>query len=996
MSPSQLSRFTSALEARTGLLFPDYRSLHDYSVREYRSFWRFFLESASDVLDFTGEIEPVCEGSDCEHARFFPNLQLNYARSLLNESVAPDHACAITAVRADGTRVRWTRGELRDRVMRLAQSLSQRGLKQGDRVVGVMRNDDSAVVAALAVTALGATLSTAAPEMGVEALVDRFAPLAPRFLFAHGKAQPSDAGVPLAQRMGQLASALPTVEAIVLADDATLGSEARQPTHRLEALIDEGDASRFTWQAFPFNHPLFIMFSSGTTGRPKCIVHGAGGTLIEHVKEHRLHTGLTPRDRMYFHTGCGWMMWNWQLSALASGVEIVTYDGPISSVDRLWRLVADERVTVFGTSPAYLAMCEDAQLAPGRELELGRLRAILSTGAVLYERQFEWVRERVKRVPLQSISGGTDIIGCFVLGNPDLPVRPGYAQCKSLGLDVQAWAQGAPAEGIGELVCANPFPSRPIGFYGDADGTAFHAAYFARNPGIWTHGDLVEFSWEGGARLHGRCDGVLNVRGIKVAPGEVYRVLADVPEVRESMLVEQRLRGEDGSASDERLEQRVVLLLVLQEGAALTAELVARVRRYLARRLSPAHVPDCVAAVAELPMTHNGKFSEAAARSAVNGCEAINVTALRNPGSLEAIRNHPALRVESSAASRAAQSGDTLEAKLRSLWEQRLAFAPIAPEDNFFELGGNSLLAARLLADVERLTGRVLPLATLLVAPTVRKMAALIEAGEKPPTGAAISIRPGAGAPVFIVHGLSGSVMDCWSLVRHLKTTRPVYGFHAVGLDGEQTPQARVEDIAATYIEQMRAVQPRGPYALIGYSFGGLVAIEMGRQLQRAGETMELVCLLDSYAVQDLPWNAWVRHRLERALRKLRELSLPQLLGYAFGKLTVAAGGVAVGVGIPVVRPQDALAGLSPVRRRIHESMNAAMEAYRPQPFNNGPILYLRAHVTLGEYFDPLPLWQRVAGGGIKTVEIPGGHLDMLGTSVQAVALALDRALAQQ
>jgi acetoacetyl-CoA synthetase len=987
MSPSQLSRFTRALEARTGLAFPDYGSLHDYSVREYRSFWRFFLESSSDVLDFTGEIEPVCEGAECEQARFFPNLQLNYARSLLNSSVAPDQARAITAVRADGTRVRWTRGELRERVTQLAQSLSQRGLKEGDRVVGVMRNDDSAVVVALAVTALGATLSTAAPEMGVEALIDRFSPLTPRLLFAHAKAQRSDAGVPLADRVAQLAAALPTVEAIVLADDATFASEVRQPVHSLKTLIDEGDANKFTWALFPFNHPLFIMFSSGTTGRPKCIVHGAGGTLIEHLKEHRLHTGLTPRDRMYFHTGCGWMMWNWQLSALASGVEIVTYDGPISSVDRLWRLVADERVTVFGTSPAYLAMCEDAGLAPGRELELGRLRAILSTGAVLYERQFEWVREHVKRVPLQSISGGTDIIGCFVLGNPDLPVRPGYAQCKSLGLDVQAWSHGAPAEGIGELVCANPFPSRPVGFFGDADGSSFHAAYFARNPGIWTHGDLVEFSAEGGARLHGRCDGVLNVRGIKVAPGEVYRVLADVPEVRESMLVEQRLRRE---------EQRVVLLLVLQAGAMLTAELVAKLRRDLARRLSPAHVPDCIAAVAELPMTHNGKFSEAAARSAVNGCDAINVTALRNPGSLEAIRNHPALRADTIAASHAGETGDTMEMKLRALWEQRLAFAPIASDDNFFELGGNSLLAARLLADVERLTGRKLPLATLLVAPTVRKMAALIEAGEKPPTGAAIAMRPGTGTPVFIVHGLSGSVMDCWSLVRNLKTPRPVYGFHAVGLDGEQPPQARVEDIAATYIAQMRAVQPRGPYAVVGYSFGGLVAIEMGQQLQRAGEKMELICLLDSYVHQDLPWNAWVRHRLQRARRKLRELSVPQLLGYAFGKLAVAAGGVAVGVGIPVARPPNALAGLTPVRRRIHESMNAAMEAYRPQQFNNGPVLYLRAQVTLGEYYDPLSLWQRIAGSGIKTVEIPGGHLDMLGPSVRAVAAALDRALAHR
>lgn len=230
----------------------------------------------------------------------------------------------------------------------------------------------------------------------------------------------------------------------------------------------------------PFNHPLFIVFSSGTTGRPRCIAHGTGGSLLEHLKEHRLHFDLRPGDRMYFHTTCAWMMWNWQLSALASGVEIVTYDGPISAIDVLWRLVADEHVTVFGTSPAYLKMCEDAGLEPARQFDLRALRAMMSTGAVLYDTQFAWVGDHVKPLLLQSISGGTDILGCFVLGNPDLPVYAGEAQCKTLALDVQAWDQGEPTNGIGELVCINPFPSRPLGFYADMNGTAFHAAYFSR------------------------------------------------------------------------------------------------------------------------------------------------------------------------------------------------------------------------------------------------------------------------------------------------------------------------------------------------------------------------------------------------------------------------------------------------------------------------------------------------------------------------------------
>ena len=557
------------------------------------------------------------------------------------------------------------------------------------------------------------------------------------------------------------------------------------------------------------------MFSSGTTGKPKCIVHGAGGTLLEHLKEHRLHTDLRPGDRMYFHTSCAWMMWNWQLSALASGVEIVTYDGPISTVDKLWRLVADERVTVFGTSPAYLRMCEDAGLVPAQQLDLGGLRAMLSTGSVLYDEQFVWVRDHVKALPLQSISGGTDIIGCFVLGNPNLPVYAGEAQCRSLGLDVQAWKDGKLTPGIGELVCTNPFPSRPLGFFGDADGSGFHAAYFAQNPGVWTHGDLIEFSREGSARLHGRSDGVLNVGGIKVAPGEIYRVLKTMPEIREAMAVEQRSRerAHNGKPAG-RFNSRIVLLLVMHDGVELTADLVAHVRRELARRLSPAHVPDRIVAVDELPMTHNGKLSESAARNAVNGAQIVNAASLRNPACLDAIRNHPALRAETSALPASIESREQLEAHLQEQWEKLFGFAPIGRDDNFFELGGNSLLAARLLAQVNQLTGRTLPLAILLVAPTIGRLAAAIEGDAQLPSLAMpVPIRAGTGAPIFLVHGLSGSVMECWSLVGALNSPRPVYALQAQGLDGERPPQQRVEEIAASYIEQMRRVQANGPYA---------------------------------------------------------------------------------------------------------------------------------------------------------------------------------------
>jgi acetoacetyl-CoA synthetase len=1007
IAASRITEFTAALEAHTGLLLADYAELHAFSVREYRTFWRFFLGWCEDI-DHGGETEPVCVGDDCEHATFFPGVELNYADNLLNLRVTGADAPALCECHADGLRVRITRGELRERVARLASALERLGVRSGDRVATVMHNDAQAVVTALAVAAIGATLSSASPEMGADALIDRFAPLSPRLLFAHIASRGSNTGRTPAANVARLAAALPSLERIVFLDDGPLPGNVKLPVHSLGALIAQADATAFVWRRFPFNQPLFIMFSSGTTGKPKCIVHGAGGTLLEHLKEHRLHTDLRAGDKLYFHTSCAWMMWNWQLSALASGVEIVTYDGPLASVDTLWQLVADERVSMFGTSPAYLKMCEQAGLEPARQFDLSALRAMMSTGAVLYDGQYHWVREHVGNLPLQSISGGTDIIGCFVLGNPNLPVYVGQAQCKSLALDVQAWENGAPAHGVGQLVCANPFPSRPLGFFGDADGSRFHKAYFMANPGVWTHGDLVEFSTQGSARMHGRCDGVLNVSGVKVGPAEIYRVLNDIPGIRDAMVVDGRAlptsaAGRGAAVSTgvpaRSRERCIVLLLVLQDGVALTVALQSQVRRDLARRASPAHVPDVILAVDALPVTHSGKPSEAAARDAINGLPVANAAALRNPECLDVIRQHRALNLAMRTLPPPGTTREALEPYLQALWESLFCFSPIARDDNFFDLGGDSLLAAELATHVRQATGRTISLTTLLTAPTIAGLAnAIVNDAADAPAESLVLMRAGSGTPLFVAHSVTGSVLECRALIGALQSPRPVYGLIARLLEGKETAQQDVVEMARGYIEQIRIVQEHGPYALFGYSFGGLIAMEIAQQLHRAGEEIELLCMLDTYVHEHcLPWDAWLRHQVGYVTRQwqtLREMPAAQRGRFMRGKFAGALDRMRLRLGRTAHKPAPDAVGLPPMQRRVRETMRVAMTRYRPRRYRAGPILYMDALIPLVDRADPMSLWRRVARAGLKVVEVEGGHSDMLVEPyLLGVARALDDAL---
>ncbi len=655
-SASQMARFFATVSATTPgapAASAPYGEWHAWSVRAREQFWAA-LWRWTDVRAHVPWQQVLRDGevmrppSESQGPRWFEGATVSFTENLLRRR---DDAPALIARDERGRRRELSWRTLAAEVSRVAEGLRAAGVRNGDRVAGFLPNIPEAVVAALAANAVGAVWSSCSPDFGAQGVLDRFGQIEPVVLFVADGYTYAGKGIDCLERTAQIVERIPSIRAVVAVpfladalDDAAL--ERVRPrdgvAHRFAAFGAPGAALRCA--PLPFAHPLYIMYSSGTTGLPKCMVHGQGGTLLQHLKEHRLHCDLRPGDRMFYFTTCGWMMWNWLVSALASEVTIVLYDGapmPKLDDDVCWDLVAEERVTHFGTSAKFLALSQKAGHAPARTHDLSALRMILSTGSPLAEHSYDFVYREVKgEVHLASISGGTDLISCFALGNPLLPVWRGELQCFGLGMAVDVWDEaGHPLRGAaGELVCTKPFPSMPVMFWGDADGTKYRAAYFEHFAGAWRHGDWAEITAHDGLVIHGRSDATLNPGGVRIGTAEIYREVEQLAEVVESVVVGQEVG--DGTEKD----VRIVLFVRLRDGLTLDDALRDRIRQAIRARTSPHHVPKVIVQVADIPRTISNKISEIAVREVIHGRPVKNTEALANPGALGLYRDLAELR----------------------------------------------------------------------------------------------------------------------------------------------------------------------------------------------------------------------------------------------------------------------------------------------------------------------------------------------------------------
>ncbi|MBY0293646.1 MAG: acetoacetate--CoA ligase [Alphaproteobacteria bacterium] len=642
-TPTQVQRanltlFMGKVNDRHGLNLTTFDALHHWSITHIQDFWKA-------VGDFCGLITSVKGSLDIHSpqglfkAQFFKDAQLNYAENLLR-SRSPEALCLIFWGE-DKVKRTFTYKELYKTVAQMAAYLKSLGVEKGDRVVGYVPNTPEAVIAMLATTSLGAIWSSCSPDFGVSGIIDRFGQITPKVMFIADGYYYNGKHFDCLGKVDEICKGLPSLQKIIIFPYG--GRPLSLPSHPLLSRWDEAskafkDVEEIEFVQIPFHHPLFIMYSSGTTGRPKCIVHGAGGTLLQHLKEHQLHCDIKPEDRVFYFTTCGWMMWNWQVSALASGATLLLYDGsPAGHI--LWQYAEAEKMTFFGTSAKYIDALQKAEIHPKNKYDLSSLRMMASTGSPLAPEGFDFVYEYIASdICLSSISGGTDILSCFALGNPIGPVWRGELQAPGLGMNIQVFdEEGHSVRGQkGDLVCTTFFPSMPVFFWNDEDDQKYHAAYFEKFSQAWCQGDYAEHTMHGGFIIYGRSDTVLNPGGVRIGTAEIYRQVEQVPGVLESLVVGQEWQG----------DVRVILFVKLKEGVNLTSDLFDLIKKKIRVNASPRHVPGKILQVEDIPRTKNGKIVELAVREIIHSRPVKNKEALANPEVLQLYENLKELQEE--------------------------------------------------------------------------------------------------------------------------------------------------------------------------------------------------------------------------------------------------------------------------------------------------------------------------------------------------------------
>ena len=629
-SASQMQIFLNLINDKYHLAENSYAQLHLWSVENPADFWEEFW-NYSNIIHSEEYTSVVDDAKKMPGAKWFTDAKLNYAENLLQRR---DDKAAIIFRGESAIKRQLSYKELYEEVRKTAAGLRKLGVKKGDRIAGFMPNMPESIIAMLATSSIGAIWSSSSPDFGIKGVLDRFSQIEPKVIFAADgyffKGKQFDSQEKLLQILDQL----PSVQKVVLVNYTnTVDTGKFNNAISYEELAEPAD-EKLIFEQLNFDHPLYIMYSSGTTGLPKSIVHSAGGTLIQHLKELRLHCDLTENDVHFYYTTCGWMMWNWFVSSLAVGATIVCYDGnPFYPQPEALLKIADELgITIFGTSAKYIAMLESEGVIPKNISDFSKLKAILSTGSPLSEESFEFVyRDWKKDIQLSSIAGGTDIVSCFVLGNPILPVYKGDIQCKGLGMDVDCFNEAGQSiiNEKGELVCKTAFPSMPVYFWNDLKGEKYHDAYFATYPNIWHHGDYILITENGGIQMHGRSDATLNPGGIRIGTAEIYRVVENMDEIADSVVIGHQLEN----------DEEVVLFVKLADGQTLTEELKQKIKSLIRKNCSPRHVPAIILETADIPYTINGKKVEVAVKKVAHGQEVKNKDALANPESLEHFRN---------------------------------------------------------------------------------------------------------------------------------------------------------------------------------------------------------------------------------------------------------------------------------------------------------------------------------------------------------------------